>query len=68
MEMILTPQQMKYYAEAQIDIISKQKMEFLDEWVMLHVKQKPRWLPMKLYKRILRQLLIVDMFKKNKYD
>jgi hypothetical protein len=65
--MKLTKEQ-KFYTEESINkysyMVAKKEVEAIDEYFILHVKERPWWMPNKVYEWILGRLLVLNRFQK----
>lgn len=43
---------------------SKEQIQILDDFFILHIKKQPKWIPNFIYKYILRKILVLDRFIK----
>lgn len=43
--------------------ISVEMAKQLDEWVLLHIAPKPKWIPLFIYHWLIKKLFIVKRFK-----
>ncbi len=44
-------------------MIAAEEAKITDEFILLHVKKRPWWMPERLYRFIIRQVLVMAKFK-----